>query len=670
MVFMDEPPFPNLLEMDRDNLEESRRELECSSNVYASPSLTLHDEPYRSRSYGGDPVIYRFDRFQVEDEDFRLSADGEEIALEPKALRVLLHFVRNPGRLIRKQELLDQVWQEANVMEAALTRSIGLLRKALEEDSREPRFIQTVPTAGYRFIAEVSVLDKATPANVLPEPDLATTPEPVPRRHTLLLSVLTGTVALLVLAGVLVREHLRIAAPIRSLAVLPLENLSGDPSQEYFADGMTDELITELARIHDLRVVSRTSVMQDKGSRKSLQQISNELQVDAIVEGSIVRSGDKVRITAQLIDARSDRHLWAQSFEGQSSDIVALQDSVAKDIAAQARVVLMPEAGQHTPSHNVGEAAHDAYLRGRYFFGKGEVSRSADYFRQAIALEPSYASAYAGLADALDAETALTSTLPEVAMPTALAAAQHAIQLDPENGEAYTALGSVQTIYEWNWPEAERNLTRGIALSPSYSLAEMKYAVYLDAVGRPEDAVTHMRRALNLDPLSFFMNRRLGATLYLARDYDAAIDQLQRAAEMEPEKRGVVDNYIGLAYEMKGMHDQAVDHDLAALHNDWPKLDVDGLRLVYERKGWDAYWRARIDALQQYDARGCMDYEVGLSYLRIGERDRAFSFFSQAIDRSCYRVVWMKVDPLLDSIRSDPRYARLLQRVNLGGPRS
>jgi TolB-like protein/DNA-binding winged helix-turn-helix (wHTH) protein/Flp pilus assembly protein TadD len=610
-------------------------------------------------------VIYRFDRFQVDDEDFRLSADGIAILLEPKALRVLLHLVRNRNRLVRKQEILDGVWREANVTEAALTRSIGLLRKALEDDSREPRFIQTVPTAGYRFIAEVSVLAETPTATVLPHPVPEATRPPVSRRRTVLITILVAAVAVVIGTGWLVRKHLDAVAPIRSLAVLPLENLSGDPSQEYFADGMTDELITELARIHDLRIVSRTSVMQDKGSHKSLQQIANELKVDAIVEGSIVRSGGKVRITAQLIDARNDRHLWAQSFEGPSSDIVALQDSVAEEIASQARVVLMPEASQHNAKRNVGPAAHDAYLRGRYFFGKGDVLRSAEYFQQAIAMEPSYASAYAGFADALDAESTLSLARAEDVMPRAFSAAKRAVELDPENGEAYTALGSIQTIYEWDWPHAERNLTRGIALNPGYSLAEMKYAVYLDAIGRPEEAVAHMRRALELDPLSFFMNRRLGATLYLARDYDAALNQLRRAAEMEPDKRGVVDNYISVAYEKKGRHDEAVDHDLLALQNDWPRLETDPLRSVYKRKGWNAYWRARIEALHPYENQGCVAYEAGVSYLRVGDSDHAFSFFNRAVDQHCYRIVWLKVDPLLDSIRSDPRYAVLLGQVNL-----
>ncbi len=615
-------------------------------------------------------MVYRFDRFQVDDEAFRLSADGLTVALEPKALRVLLYLLRNPSRLIRKNELLDEVWQETNVTESALTRSIGLLRKTLEDDSREPRFIETVPAAGYRFIAEVKVLDQVPihrAAAVSAPEGTQLLRDKTPHRLRLTAAA-AGCLALLLLAAWLIHRQLGADAPIRSLAVLPLQNFSGDPGEEYFADGMTDELITELASIHDLRVVSRTSVMADKDTHKSLRQIADELRVDAVVEGSVVRSGERVRITAQLIDARSDKHLWAQSFEGPSSDILSLQDSVAREIAAQAKVVLNPAAARAVSGTGIDAAAYDAYLRGRYFFDKGEYRRSADYFQQAISSEPSYSSAYAGLADALEAGTTFGIGRLDEVMPKAIAAAKRAISLDPANGEAYTALGSIQTIYEWNWSEAEQNLTRGIALSPSYPLAHMKYAVYLDATGRPQEAVKPMRRALDLAPLSFFMTRRLGATLYLARDYDEAIQQLQRAGELNPNLPGAVEHWIAMAYAMKGMRDEAVDHDLVALTGDWPKLDAGRLRAIYKRDGWEAYWRARIDALRGYGDDGCVWFEAGRSYVLAKDMDDAFSSLNRAVDQRCFEIAWLQTDPLLDPIRGDPRYQKLLQRVNLLAP--
>jgi TolB-like protein/DNA-binding winged helix-turn-helix (wHTH) protein/tetratricopeptide (TPR) repeat protein len=588
-------------------------------------------------------VIFRFDRFQADDTAFRLIADGAPVSLEPKALRLLLYLIENRGRLVRKQELLDAVWT-----------SVGLLRKTLDDDSREPRFIETVPTAGYRFIAQVDITDPAEATTVQSD----TIPAPSPRPRLLFrVAVLVAALALLAIAWLLAtRLH---SAPIRSLAVLPLDNLSGDPSQEYFADGMTDELITELARIPNLRVVSRTSVMAGRNSRRSLPDIARQLNVDAIVEGSIVRSGDRIRITAQLIDARTDRHLWAQSFEGPASDVLSLQDSVAQQIATQARFVLAPPP----PRAPVNPAAHDAYLRGRYFFNKQDLSHNLESFQQAIALDPNYASAYASYASALDAATTFGIGTPEQLMPKALAAAQRAIQLDPQNGEAYTALGSVQTIYQWDWTAAEQNLTRGISLNPNDSIAEFKYAIYLDAAGRPQDAVTHMRRARQLDPLSFLVNRRLGATLYLARQYDAALAQLQRAAEME-QRPGSIDNYMSLIYEQKGDHDEAVQHDLAALHDDEPKLDIAALLGVYKEHGWQSYWRARTRALLTTSARPCTAYEIGIDDLRVNELDHAFDSFQHAVDSHCFYMTLIRVDPLLDSVSHDSRYTALLTRMH------
>ena len=606
-------------------------------------------------------MIFRFDRFQADDDAFRLVADGTPVSIEPKALRLLLYLVENRGRLVRKQELLDAVWADAAVTESALTRSIGLLRKTLDDDSREPRFIETVPTAGYRFIAHVE--NAQSPAAVVtpsPAPPTAPYASQVARPRTPLLRLSLIAAACLVLLTVtawFLATRAR-SSPIRSLAVLPLANLSGDPSQEYFADGMTDELTTEIAHTPNLRVVSRTSVMALKDAHLSLPEIARHLNVDAIVEGSVVRSGGRIRITAQLIDARADRHLWARSFEGTASDVLSLQDNVAQQIATQARLVLAPPSIH--PSIN--PAAHDAYIRGRYFFNKQDVGHSLESFQQAIALDPNYASAYAGYASALDAAATFGIGKPEQLMPKALDAAQRAIQLDPQNGEAYTELGSVQTIYEWDLKAAEENLTRGIALNPNDSIAEFKYAVYLDAAGHPQDAVNHMRRALQLDPLSFLVNRRLGATLYLAREYDAALEQLQRAAEME-HSPGSVDNYISLVYEKKGENDQAVQHDLIALTEYAPRVDTAALLRVYQQRGWEAYWRARSQALLALSTRPCTAYEVAVSDLRVNDSDDAFKSFKHALDSHCYSMVLLRVDPLLDSVRHDPRYTALLARI-------
>jgi TolB-like protein/Flp pilus assembly protein TadD len=456
------------------------------------------------------------------------------------------------------------------------------------------------------------------------------------------------------------------AAPIRSLAVLPLENLSRDTSQEYFADGMTDELITELARIPNLRVVSRSSAMREKGTRKPLDQIARELNVDAVVEGSVIHVADKVRITAQLTDTRTDKELWAQSFEGGAGDILTLQDDVAREIAAQAKVALAP--GAHagvSEGKRIDPAAHDAYLRGLYFLDRRETEKSIDYFQQAISIDSAYAAAFAGLADALYTKAAYNEASYAEILPPARAAAEHAIEIDPTNGEAHSVLGILQAQGEWNWEAAERDLRRGIALSPSDSSAIVKYAIYLDAVGRPEEAVTQMRKAVELDPLSFFMNRHLGSTLYFARHYDEALYYLRRAGEIDPNAAPIVENWISFIYEKKGLQDEAVSSDLKALSPDLPPAQIDSLRSAYQRGGWKAYHKARLELTASYGDELCNAWAIGLGYLRIGERDRALSLFGKAVDHHCVWMTFVKVDPLLDDIRTDPRFDALVQRMKL-----
>jgi len=626
-------------------------------------------------------AVYRFGDFSLDCGKFELRRDGQRLKLERKPFELLVLLVTKHGQVITREEIANRLWeQEVFVdIEHGINTAIRKIRQTLGDSPDLPQYVQTISGSGYRFIATVTggeaevtaptqssevPIEPPVPAEIAAAP--ANPPAVKPRQKLGLVAALCASVIVVIAIFTLGSHplaarflHRDSRAAIGSLAVLPLQNLTGDSGEEYFADGMTDELITELARIPNLRVVSRTSVMAEKGVRRSLPEIAHQLGVDAIVEGSIARSGDRIRITAQLIDARTDRHVWAQSFEGPGSDVLSLQDSVAQQIATQARLVLAPPS----PRPSINPAAHDAYLRGRYFFNKQDVSHSLESFQQAIALDPTYASAYAGYASALDAATAFGIGPPEQLMPKALAAAQRAIQLDPQNGEAYTELGSVQTIYEWDWTAAEQNLTRGISLNPNDSVAEFKYAVYLDATGRPQDAVTHMRRALQLDPLSFLVNRRLGATLYLAREYDAALTQLQRAAEME-QQPGSIDNYESLIYEMKGEHDEAVQHDLMALHEDEPRLDTAALLRMYQQHGWQSYWRMRSRMLLKVRTDPCTAYEIGIDDLRVNELGHAFDSFQHAISSHCFNMAFIRVDPLFDSVRRDPRYVALLPPIH------
>jgi TolB-like protein/DNA-binding winged helix-turn-helix (wHTH) protein/cytochrome c-type biogenesis protein CcmH/NrfG len=624
-------------------------------------------------------LIYRFGGFEVDDVAFRLSENGKAVALEPKALRLLIYLVENSGRLVRKKELLDSVWQDANVGDNALTRSVALLRKALGDDSREPRFIETVPTAGYRFLAAIETpptkaqeaLDETAGASrTEANPNIARLIAPATvtgknfRWTWLRSTILLGSVV--VVAGLVwsLERPLHTSQVIHSIAVLPLENLSGNPAQEYLADGTTDELITELARIPNLRVVSRSSAMQEKGSHKSLREIADELKADAVVEGSVVFSGDRVRINAKLVDTHGDSHLWSSSFEGKAGDIVSLEDDVAREVAVHARLATLPASDKNS-IHAVPAQAHDAYLRGLYYYDQRSAEKSAESFQRAVELDPAYSSAYAGLATALVSETLLLGKSPTETEPRATAAAHRAIELDPGNGEAYIALGTVEQTLRWDWNAAEHDLQRGLELSPDNATGLMTYALHRVSMGDPEGAIAYIRRARDNDPLSFFTARQYGSILFYARHYDEALLQLQHLQAAQPNAKNVIENWLSWIYEKKGMRDQAVAHDLLFLARNRPEADVASLREEYKREGWKGYWQMRLKALHAA-ASGCVLYDQGVMYERSGDNVRALSALDEAARQRCFWMTTARVDPLLDDLRGDPRFNGILRSANLG----
>ncbi len=615
--------------------------------------------------------------------------------MQPARLLVLL--VERRGELVTREELRSELWPGDTFgdFDHGLNNAVNRLREALGDSAASPRYIQTAPRRGYRFIADVELVvparsdepdaslagqsapDEAPETAALPvakEPEKPGRPETAVervarqswfRRRGWVLALI---VPLLLLFAFLLkfRTHKSDpAAPIRSLAVLPLQNLSGNPNEEYFADGMTDELITELAHIPGLRVVSRTSVMQDKGAGKSLAQIARELDVDAIVEGSVARSGDRARITAQLIDARSDKHLWAQSFEGPLGDILSLQDSVAREISLQTRSVLTPAARvELTNARHIDPEAHDDYLRGLYFIQRRDGNLAASYFRKAIALESDYAAANAGLAEALVTQYVASDKDPAEKMPLAIAAARRAIELDPNSGEAYTALGAIDTNFLHDWDAAEQNLRKGIELSPSSSDAETWYAIYLTSVGRPAEAVTAMQRAVTLDPLSFWANRLLGSMLYYARRYDESLFALKRASEIAPDRFEFVEGWNAYIYEIQGRYSEALAADLKGIASELSPLDINTFRSAFASGGWKAYQEARVKFLLPRAINECSN-NLWMSYVRLGNLTEAFRWFNRDLDKHCNIVFDLSADPRLDKIRGDERFRALLRRVNL-----
>jgi len=451
-------------------------------------------------------VLYEFGRFRCNPREQLLLCDGKPIPLSPKSFEILLALIRSDGQLLMKDELMRQVWPDSFVEEANLTVNISALRKVLGGGPEGQQYIETVPKRGYRFLAKVAVLErdseKAEFAEQIPATAASPYSAPAPAKQAVLKHE-SGSLPWkivgfsLVLVGLLVvgiitwqsrsGGNVSQASPIRSLAVLPLENLSGD-AQDYFADGMTDELITDLAQIGALRVISRTSVMPYKGARKPLPVVAHELDVDAIVEGTVLRSGNQVRITAQLIQASADRHLWAQSYQGDLRNTLSLQKQVASAIADQIRIEVTPhEQAVLRNVKSVDPEAYEDYLKGRFFFNKRNSNEKAQsYFQQAIEKDPNYAPPYSGLADMYQ-----LSDNPRLAKKSV----QKALQLDNEIPEAHNSLAELLYRFEGDWPGAEREFKRALELDSNYAPAHHWYSMYLAFLGRKQEALDEDQKA-------------------------------------------------------------------------------------------------------------------------------------------------------------------------------
>lgn len=457
---------------------------------------------------------------------------------------------------------------------------------------------------------------------------------------------------------------------IESIVVLPLENLSRDPEQEFFADGMTEALITNLAQIRALRVVSRTSAMQYKGARKSLPEIARALQVDAVVEGTVARFGSRIRITAQLIAAASDRHLWAQSYERDLSDVLALQGEVARAIAEEIRVQLSPhEKARLAHSRRVDPEAYETYLRGRHFWNRRTeegLLRAVEYFNRAIAIDPIYAQAHAGLARVYDTLGSYNFLAPQEAFTKARAAAARALEIDDLLAEAYTALGGVRFTFEWDWPGAEEALRKAIALDPNFADGYHWYADFLSAMGRSEEALGMIRHAHQLDPLTLTISNTVGACLFYARRYDEAIEQHRKTLELDstfiPAYRS-----LGGAFEQKGMMLEAIEAYQKADSLSQGNITASALMAhAYAVSGRADDARRLLGLLwEQSKVRYLSPYSVAAVHVALAEPDRAFENLEHAYRIRDRGMVWLKVSPRFDQLRADPRFFDLLQRMKL-----
>jgi len=472
--------------------------------------------------------------------------------------------------------------------------------------------------------------------------------------------------------GLLSRVH---PPQIRSLAVLPLESLSPDPDGEYFADSMTEAILTDLAKINALRVVSRTSVMRYKRTQKSLPEVAKELNVDAIVEGSVEHAGNRVRITAQLIRAATDQHLWAEAYERDLRDVLVLQDEVARNIAQQVRVKLTPEENERlSGARPVDPEAYQLFVKGRYFWGKRNqesVNRAMDYFRQAIDRDPSYPAPYSGLADCyvlFAISFDVGGHPPSEVQPKAKAAALKALELDSSLSDAHNSLAFVKLNYDWDWPGAEAEFKRSLELNPGYAHGHHWYAHLLLSSGRREEALAESNRALELDPLSPILVVHLGWHYLYTRQNDRALDQLAKALELDP-SYALAHWYRGLAYEQKKMYSEALREMAKAkeLLPGNPAVQAD-IGHVYAVSGNKSEAERVIAELREESTHRYVNlYELALIYVGLGQRDQAFNWLQKAYQERSDQLVYLKVDPRLDPVRSDSRFADLVRRVGIPG---
>jgi TolB-like protein/DNA-binding winged helix-turn-helix (wHTH) protein len=609
-----------------------------------------------------------------------ISCKGTSVHLEPKVMEVLVCLAQHAGETLPKETLFHTVWPDTFVTDDVLKHAISELRRVFEDDAREPRIIETIPKRGYRLVAPVEPLNGAEnfPPQAVRSSVGATAPGTGARRFLIWALAIAGAAALSVLIAFnrsRLGEQLWGTSgvpPIHSLAVLPLENLSGDPAQEYFSDGMTDALITDLAQIGSVKVISRTSSMQYKQAQKSLPEIARELNVDGIVEGTVQRSGDRVRITAQLVHGASDKHVWANSYERDIRDVLVLEREVAWDVAqqVQARLAKQNETPSPQPSP-LSSKALEAYLQGNYHlnrFGKGagddEKREAAEYFQQAIDADPNFAPAYNGLAHAHRGLIWPSSQDANIATK----AAERAVALEPSLSDAHKSLGEIK-FSAWNWSGSEQEYRRAIALNPNNADAHEWLGMLLDTTGRLDEGWKEQQTAQELDP----NNDHLSDALMIRGQYDHAIVIVQMMLKRYPND-GYLHWTLFKDYVQKGMYEEAAPQ----LEQTWTLYGYPGVSAEVHRawaaSGYRGAVRESAKAMENLfvTKQAFLPGNIAEFYATLGDKDRAFYWLEQAYARHDLEMAstdacleHLNREFRLDSLRSDPRFKDLMRRVGL-----
>lgn len=651
--------------------------------------------------------IFRFGPYESRPRTRELYKHGSKLKVRPRPLQLLNLLLSRAGDVVTREELRQELWSAETFVdfEHSLNTSIKEMRAVLSDSAADPRYIQTLPRLGYRFIAPVEIVEltngqnsleahgdksaspRPNPALLVPEFVAPTAALDVPaaaaRMRPLRNWALPGLAAILIVIAVVYfqwsRSRIRPQPPSERimLAVLPFQNLTGDPGQEYFSDGLTEEMIAQLGRLDPdhLGVIARTSVMHYKNTQEPVHQIGEELEVQYVLEGSVRRDSDKVRITAQLIQVKDQTHLWSRQYDRELSHLLTLQGEIAQEISDAIQVAL--------GAHKVGDAApppapiapksyeaYDLYLQGRYFWNKRTaqgLQQAVYYFQQAIAKDPGYARAYAGLADSYALMSAYNVSPPCEIIPQARTAALKALELDEKLAEAHASLALVAQNYDWDWQTAEKEYRRAIELDPNYATGHHWYAEHLALRGRFDEAFVEIERARQLDPLSLIIQADNGAILFFSRQYDRSIEQFRAVLELEPKFPRA--HMIDFAYVQDGRFADALAdieawrrvEDASYSHWTWATQAY-----VYGRAGQPVQAHRALEKLESISRRQRIDlFAFVVASVGIGDKDQAFAWLEKSVADHSPGLTAIKVDPIYDPLRSDPRFQELVRRVGL-----
>ena len=633
-----------------------------------------------------------FSVFEVDLRAGELRKHGIKLKLHGQPFQVLAMLLERPGELVTREEIRNKLWPQDTFVdfEHIVNSSIKRIREALGDDATTPRFIETLPRHGYRFIAPVEVLSGNHAVNghetvpTVGPGSSAELPPGLPAKLTItsvagatgarnrwlvaaIAAALLITVAVLIglnLFGLRDRLFSRAVPKIESIAVLPFDNLSHDSEQEYFADGMTEELITNLGKIGALRVISRTSVMRYKGTKKPMPEIAKELNVDALVEGTILRSDSRVRVTVNLLHARSDRHIWAETYERDFRDVIALQDEVAQTVAREIKVaVSAAESARLARVHTVKPEAYELYLKGRYHYYKWtpqDFRVAIDYFQKAINVDSGWAPPYAGLATSYGWLWIDGGMPAQEVLPRFTAALKTAMAIDDSDPEVRYALAASAFYYRWDWAEADREFQRALVLDPNLVEARFEYAWFLSAIGRHQEALAQAQSAVDRDPLSVSANLALGSIYSEARQDDPAIAQLQRTVQLDPNDFRAHLFLAGI-YEQKQMFEEAIGELQKVMElQGAPPAEIAGLASAYRQSGSKGYWNWQLSEAKRRN----QSYEFAMASLRLGNSSQAIEWLEKTYQQHDWHMVQLKVLRVWDPLRTDPRFQDLMRRMN------